>query len=99
MYGELSLIRYATDFMKPDTETYNWVIQAYTRADSYDRSVCCVCMVHNRHKATLLLDNLCFSLFRVVPQFFLTKYTRPFDDKIYIMLKHTISSCFIHITH
>lgn len=25
------------DFMKPDTETYNWVIQAYTRAESYDR--------------------------------------------------------------
>ncbi|KAK4397655.1 hypothetical protein Sango_1241000 [Sesamum angolense] len=24
-------------FMKPDTETYNWVIQAYTRAESYDR--------------------------------------------------------------
>lgn len=23
--------------MKPDTETYNWVIQAYTRAESYDR--------------------------------------------------------------
>ncbi|XP_006854340.2 uncharacterized protein LOC18444100 [Amborella trichopoda] len=25
------------DFMKPDTESYNWVIQAYTRAESYDR--------------------------------------------------------------
>lgn len=25
------------DFMKPDTDTYNWVIQAYTRAESYDR--------------------------------------------------------------
>ncbi|CAL9162122.1 unnamed protein product [Musa hybrid cultivar] len=25
------------DYMKPDTETYNWVIQAYTRAESYDR--------------------------------------------------------------
>ncbi|XP_057961162.1 uncharacterized protein LOC131153115 isoform X2 [Malania oleifera] len=25
------------DSMKPDTETYNWVIQAYTRAESYDR--------------------------------------------------------------
>lgn len=23
--------------MKPDTETYNWLIQAYTRAESYDR--------------------------------------------------------------
>ncbi|KAB5512114.1 hypothetical protein DKX38_029142 [Salix brachista] len=23
--------------MKPDTESYNWVIQAYTRAESYDR--------------------------------------------------------------
>ncbi|XP_027184987.1 uncharacterized protein LOC113783132 isoform X2 [Coffea eugenioides] len=28
---------YGEDYMKPDTETYNWVIQAYTRADSYDR--------------------------------------------------------------
>lgn len=26
-----------TEYMKPDTETYNWVIQAYTRAESYDR--------------------------------------------------------------
>eukprot|EP00257_Ricinus_communis_P026211 XP_025013625.1 uncharacterized protein LOC8258675 isoform X2 [Ricinus communis] len=25
------------EYMKPDTETYNWVIQAYTRAESYDR--------------------------------------------------------------
>ncbi|KAK6156423.1 hypothetical protein DH2020_010671 [Rehmannia glutinosa] len=25
-------------YMKPDTETYNWVIQAYTRAESYDSS-------------------------------------------------------------
>ncbi|KAK9160149.1 hypothetical protein Syun_006490 [Stephania yunnanensis] len=25
------------DYMKPDTNTYNWVIQAYTRAESYDR--------------------------------------------------------------
>ncbi|KAJ8616823.1 hypothetical protein MRB53_036195 [Persea americana] len=25
------------DYMKPDTESYNWVIQAYTRAESYDR--------------------------------------------------------------
>ncbi|KAL3820139.1 hypothetical protein ACJIZ3_006044 [Penstemon smallii] len=24
-------------YMKPDTETYNWVIQAYTRAETYDR--------------------------------------------------------------
>jgi len=45
--------------MKPDTETYNWVIQAYTRADSYDRLVCCVSMANNRQKATLLHDNLC----------------------------------------
>ncbi|KAE9589658.1 putative transcription regulator SAP family [Lupinus albus] len=30
-------MQYGEDFMKPDTETYNWVIQAYTRADSYDR--------------------------------------------------------------
>ncbi|KAK6911274.1 SAP domain, partial [Dillenia turbinata] len=28
---------YGEDFMKPDTESYNWVIQAYTRAESYDR--------------------------------------------------------------
>lgn len=26
-------------YMKPDTETYNWVIQAYTRAESYDRYI------------------------------------------------------------
>ncbi|KAG0452889.1 hypothetical protein HPP92_025553 [Vanilla planifolia] len=25
------------DYMKPDVESYNWVIQAYTRAESYDR--------------------------------------------------------------
>lgn len=25
------------DYMRPDTESYNWVIQAYTRAESYDR--------------------------------------------------------------
>ncbi|KMZ72781.1 putative Pentatricopeptide repeat-containing protein [Zostera marina] len=25
------------DYMKPDTETYNWLIQAYTRAETYDR--------------------------------------------------------------
>ncbi|XP_020591404.1 uncharacterized protein LOC110032198 [Phalaenopsis equestris] len=25
------------EYMKPDTESYNWVIQAYTRAESYDR--------------------------------------------------------------
>ncbi|CAI8603239.1 unnamed protein product [Vicia faba] len=30
-------MEYGEDYMKPDTETYNWVIQAYTRADSYDR--------------------------------------------------------------
>ncbi|KAH9784209.1 SAP domain-containing protein [Citrus sinensis] len=28
---------FVPDYMKPDTETYNWVIQAYTRAESYDR--------------------------------------------------------------
>ncbi|KAH7543352.1 hypothetical protein FEM48_Zijuj02G0175100 [Ziziphus jujuba var. spinosa] len=28
---------YGEEYMKPDTETYNWVIQAYTRAESYDR--------------------------------------------------------------
>lgn len=28
-----------TEYMKPDTETYNWVIQAYTRAESYDRLI------------------------------------------------------------
>ncbi|XP_031503067.1 uncharacterized protein LOC116266113 [Nymphaea colorata] len=30
-------MEYGEDFMKPDTETYNLVIQAYTRAESYDR--------------------------------------------------------------
>nr|XP_009798510.1 PREDICTED: pentatricopeptide repeat-containing protein At2g35130-like isoform X1 [Nicotiana sylvestris]XP_016444147.1 PREDICTED: pentatricopeptide repeat-containing protein At2g35130-like isoform X1 [Nicotiana tabacum] len=30
-------MEYGEDHMKPDTETYNWVIQAYTRAESYDR--------------------------------------------------------------
>ncbi|KAI6685083.1 hypothetical protein NL676_030996 [Syzygium grande] len=30
-------MEYGEDFMKPDTESYNWVIQAYTRAESYDR--------------------------------------------------------------
>ncbi|EXB93125.1 Pentatricopeptide repeat-containing protein [Morus notabilis] len=30
-------MQYGEEFMKPDTETYNWVIQAYTRAESYDR--------------------------------------------------------------
>ncbi|KAG7970283.1 hypothetical protein I3843_07G075100 [Carya illinoinensis] len=30
-------MEYGEDYMKPNTETYNWVIQAYTRAESYDR--------------------------------------------------------------
>ncbi|KAK4596697.1 hypothetical protein RGQ29_014647 [Quercus rubra] len=30
-------MKYGEDYMKPDTETYNWLIQAYTRAESYDR--------------------------------------------------------------
>ncbi|PHT32167.1 hypothetical protein CQW23_28504 [Capsicum baccatum] len=30
-------MEYGEDHMKPDTETYNWVIQAYSRAESYDR--------------------------------------------------------------
>ncbi|GAB4837820.1 hypothetical protein Ancab_027345 [Ancistrocladus abbreviatus] len=30
-------MEYGEDYMKPDTETYNWVIQAYTRSESYDR--------------------------------------------------------------
>ncbi|XVF42386.1 hypothetical protein PTKIN_Ptkin01aG0358000 [Pterospermum kingtungense] len=30
-------MEYGEVYMKPDTETYNWVIQAYTRAESYDR--------------------------------------------------------------
>ncbi|KAM1052214.1 hypothetical protein ACFX19_034247 [Malus domestica] len=30
-------MEYGDEHMKPDTETYNWVIQAYTRAESYDR--------------------------------------------------------------
>lgn len=37
-----------TDYMKPDTETYNWVIQAYTRAESYDRWV-----LHEFNEATI----------------------------------------------
>ncbi|KAG9447720.1 hypothetical protein H6P81_013848 [Aristolochia fimbriata] len=28
---------YGEEYMKPDTESYNWVIQAYTRAETYDR--------------------------------------------------------------
>ncbi|KAE8009899.1 hypothetical protein FH972_006305 [Carpinus fangiana] len=30
-------MEYGEDYMKPDTETYNLVIQAFTRAESYDR--------------------------------------------------------------
>ncbi|KAL3523391.1 hypothetical protein ACH5RR_016225 [Cinchona calisaya] len=30
-------MEFGEDYMKPDADTYNWVIQAYTRADSYDR--------------------------------------------------------------
>ncbi|XP_042517838.1 uncharacterized protein LOC122091774 [Macadamia integrifolia] len=30
-------MEYGEGYMKPNTETYNWVIQAYTRAESYDR--------------------------------------------------------------
>ncbi|XP_051120048.1 uncharacterized protein LOC127243873 [Andrographis paniculata] len=30
-------MEYGEAYMKPDAETYNWVIQAYTRAESYDR--------------------------------------------------------------
>lgn len=30
-------MEYGEDYMKPDAETYNWVIQAFTRAESYDR--------------------------------------------------------------
>ncbi|XP_065853128.1 uncharacterized protein [Euphorbia lathyris] len=30
-------MEYGEEYMKPDTESYNWVIQAYTRAESYDR--------------------------------------------------------------
>ncbi|KAI4311029.1 hypothetical protein MLD38_035966 [Melastoma candidum] len=30
-------MEYGEDFMKPDADSYNWVIQAYTRAESYDR--------------------------------------------------------------
>ncbi|XP_068661246.1 uncharacterized protein [Aristolochia californica] len=28
---------YEEEYMKPDTDSYNWVIQAYTRAETYDR--------------------------------------------------------------
>ncbi|RZC11739.1 Ferritin-3, chloroplastic [Glycine soja] len=41
------------DYMKPDPETYNWVIQAYTRAESYDS------------KSTERPNNLIFSGARV----------------------------------
>lgn len=30
-------MEFGEDYMKPDTDTYNWVMQAYTRAESYDR--------------------------------------------------------------
>ncbi|KAH6838101.1 plastid transcriptionally active 3 [Perilla frutescens var. hirtella] len=36
-YSTFENMEYGEAFMKPDTETYNWVIQAYTRAESYDR--------------------------------------------------------------
>lgn len=36
-YATFENMEYGEAFMKPDTETYNWVIQAYTRAESYDR--------------------------------------------------------------
>ncbi|KAG7575950.1 SAP domain superfamily [Arabidopsis thaliana x Arabidopsis arenosa] len=36
-YATFENMEYGEEFMKPDTETYNWVIQAYTRAESYDR--------------------------------------------------------------
>ncbi|CAD5322034.1 unnamed protein product [Arabidopsis thaliana] len=36
-YATFENMEYGEVFMKPDTETYNWVIQAYTRAESYDR--------------------------------------------------------------
>ncbi|XP_019099566.1 PREDICTED: uncharacterized protein LOC109132414 [Camelina sativa] len=34
-YATFENMEYGQDFVKPDTETYNWVIQAYTRAESY----------------------------------------------------------------
>ncbi|XP_010674224.1 uncharacterized protein LOC104890433 isoform X2 [Beta vulgaris subsp. vulgaris] len=36
-YATFENMEFGEDYMKPDTETYNWVIQAYTRAESYDR--------------------------------------------------------------
>ncbi|XP_010463904.1 PREDICTED: uncharacterized protein LOC104744533 [Camelina sativa] len=36
-YATFENMEYGEVFMKPNTETYNWVIQAYTRAESYDR--------------------------------------------------------------
>ncbi|XP_024986849.1 uncharacterized protein LOC112522025 isoform X1 [Cynara cardunculus var. scolymus] len=36
-YATFENMVYGEDSMKPDTETYNWVIQAYTRAESSDR--------------------------------------------------------------
>lgn len=37
--GGITDCPFLVDFMKPDTDTYNWVIQAYTRAESYDRYI------------------------------------------------------------
>ncbi|KAI3746074.1 hypothetical protein L6452_08495 [Arctium lappa] len=36
-YATFENMVYGEDSMKPNTETYNWVIQAYTRAESSDR--------------------------------------------------------------
>ncbi|KAK9160150.1 hypothetical protein Syun_006491 [Stephania yunnanensis] len=36
-FATFEKMEYGEDYMKPDTNTYNWVIQAYTRAESYDR--------------------------------------------------------------
>lgn len=36
-YATFENMIYGQDFMKPDTETYNWVIEAYTRAEGSDR--------------------------------------------------------------
>ncbi|KAJ9542471.1 hypothetical protein OSB04_028977 [Centaurea solstitialis] len=36
-YATFENMIYGDDTMKPNTETYNWIIQAYTRAESSDR--------------------------------------------------------------
>ncbi|PON45988.1 SAP domain containing protein [Parasponia andersonii] len=70
-------MEYGEEYMKPDTETYNWVIQAYTRAESYDRvqdvAELLGMMVENHKRLqpnvktyALLIE--CFTKYRVVEE-------------------------------